>query len=91
MAARAGRPFKELLFLDKDTRDQSRLQAGERAENVRGAFSARPDETAAGMQVVLVDDVFTTGGTVNECSKALLAAGINSVKVATIARSAYFV
>ncbi len=58
----------------------------ERQENVKGAFRvARPDRVE-GRRLLLVDDVFTTGATVNECAKALLAAGAAEVAVYTLAR-----
>lgn len=57
-----------------------------RAANVRGAFHvARPDQVA-GCKVLLIDDVFTTGATVSECAKTLLAAGAAEVAVYTLAR-----
>lgn len=58
----------------------------EREENVKGAFRvARPDRVE-GRKLLLVDDVLTTGATVNECAKALVAAGAAEVAVYTLAR-----
>jgi ComF family protein len=58
----------------------------EREQNVRGAFQvARPDQVE-GRRLLLIDDVLTTGATVNECAKALLAAGAAEVAVYTLAR-----
>lgn len=61
----------------------------ERIINVRGAFSVRKKrmELIKGHRILLVDDVFTTGATVNECSKTLLESGASSVNVITIARA----
>jgi ComF family protein len=66
------------------TAPQADLTAVERARNVRGAFAA----TAAvrGLEVVIVDDVFTTGATVTECARALRAEGVGRVGVLTVAR-----
>ena len=70
----------------KNTRPQVDLDRGEREANVRGAFKAiRPDEFK-GRNVLLVDDVYTTGATVKECAKVLRAAGADKVCVLTVAR-----
>lgn len=60
-----------------------------RRENVSGAFvvAERRAERLRGRAVVLVDDVFTSGATVNECARVLLAAGAREVCVLTVARA----
>jgi ComF family protein len=65
---------------------QTRLTKQQRAANVRGAFAVRPGLKLTGERIVLVDDVFTTGATTNECAKALAAAGAGEVCVWTVAR-----
>lgn len=67
----------------KDT--HYRLSPEERRENVRGAFRVQGD--VRGRHVLLVDDVYTTGATVSECTETLLAAGAESVRVVTLARA----
>ncbi len=62
-----------------------RLSPEERRENVRGAFRVQDDVT--GTHVLLVDDVYTTGATVTECTEMLLSAGAASVRVVTLARA----
>lgn len=58
----------------------------EREANVKGAFQViRPDQVE-GRRFLVIDDVLTTGATVNECAKALLAAGAAEVAVFTLAR-----
>ncbi len=61
----------------------------ERRKNVRGAFSTRGSErkNLKNKRVMLFDDVFTTGSTVNECAEALLCAGAREVKVLTVFRT----
>ncbi|MFQ5882720.1 MAG: ComF family protein [Candidatus Methylomirabilales bacterium] len=59
----------------------------ERVRNVRGAFAARSPERIQGRSLLLVDDVLTTGATVNECAKVLMRAGARSVLVYTLARA----
>ena len=72
------------LARTRATAPQTALNAMERHDNVRGAFVA--SSSAAGADVVLVDDVLTTGATAAECARALRAAGARSVGVLTVAR-----
>ncbi len=69
-----------------ETPTQVGLSAKERAVNVKGAFACRGRVTAN--NVLLVDDVMTTGATANACSVQLLKAGAKSVQVLTLARAA---
>lgn len=68
------------------TETQTRLHRDERATNMRGAFSSREGVKLNGERIVLVDDVFTTGATTNDCARALKAAGAGDVCVWTVAR-----
>lgn len=70
----------------RPTPSQTRLSAARRIANVRGAFAASPSPSIRRRQVLLVDDVMTTGATVSECARCLLKAGAASVDVATVAR-----
>lgn len=69
------------------THPQTQLSGSERQTNVRGAFQVKKPEMVVGKRVLLIDDVFTTGATVRECSKALLKAGAKQVDVLTLARA----
>jgi ComF family protein len=71
----------------RPTRPQVELTGPERAQNVRGAFELKRPEAVAGKRLLLVDDVFTTGATLNECSRVLKAAGAESVTAFTLART----
>ncbi len=78
----------DALLRIKPTPIQGHRNRKERFENVRGAFALNPsikipiqDKT-----LILVDDVLTTGATVNECSRVLLKAGAKTVHVLTLAR-----
>jgi ComF family protein len=72
-----------LLARWRATPHQLHLSRAERARNVVGAFVARPD--AAGRQVILLDDVVTTGATLASCRAALYAAGVVHVTVVALA------
>ncbi len=66
---------------------QTGLTNHQRRENVRGAFGAIHPEAVKGREVLLVDDVYTTGATVSECARVLRRAGATKVWVATVART----
>ncbi|MFP4501097.1 MAG: ComF family protein [Candidatus Hydrogenedentota bacterium] len=68
----------------RPTRAQSRLHTAKREKNVRGAFQAS-GECVHTQTVLLVDDVVTTGSTVNACADTLLRAGAAAVDVLTVA------
>jgi len=75
---------RALLTRILNTTPQMQLPAEERLRNVRGAFTAAP--AAQGRDIGLVDDVYTTGSTLLECSRVLKRAGARHVLVITIAR-----
>ena len=66
---------------------QTSLEAGDRAENVRGAYLVRREKRVRGKVLLLADDVYTTGSTLKECSRTLLAAGAKEVRAITIAQA----
>ena len=78
-------PF--VLCRSKQTPPQTQLTEEERRKNVRGAFSLNPHKPVEGRRVLLVDDVYTSGATVNECSRSLKRAGAEEVYVLTLARA----
>lgn len=82
LAERTTLPCLALLDKTKSTPNQARLDKETRVVNLKGAFSvvSKPPD-----HVVLVDDVMTTGATVNECAKTLKAAGASVVYVLTFA------
>jgi len=75
------------LVRSRFTRPQVELSGRERAENVRGAFDLVRPEQISEKRILLIDDVFTTGATMNECAKVLKEAGARSVTVLTLART----
>jgi ComF family protein len=74
------------LLRVRPTLPQTELHRADRVQNVRRAFAAQQADGLQGRTVLLVDDVFTTGATVNECAKALRRAGVKAVFVWTLAR-----
>lgn len=77
---------KRLLSKTRQTLPQHNLSARQREQNLRGAFSVT--RTIEHRQVLLVDDVMTTGATVAACSQVLLDGGADKVAVVTVARAA---
>lgn len=75
------------LFKKTETPAQIGLSKNERRLNLKGSF--RTARNFPGMRLLLVDDVMTTGSTANECSKVLLRAGAEEVRVLALARANY--
>ncbi len=68
------------------TKPQVELSGGERRKNVRRAFGVHNTHGIQGRSILVVDDVLTTGATVNECAHALKRAGARKVFILTLAR-----
>lgn len=80
-------PYIDGLKRIKKTKKQSQQSKAERQKNLRGAFGVKmPPLKIIDKSVLLVDDIYTTGSTVNECSKVLLDCGADKVFAITIAR-----
>ncbi|MFZ0947999.1 MAG: ComF family protein [Candidatus Sulfotelmatobacter sp.] len=76
-----------VLERKRETLSQTGLTSHQCRVNVRGAFGVARPEAVTGREVLLVDDVYTTGATVSECARVLRRAGANKVWVATVART----
>lgn len=86
LSCRTGIPYrKSILQKKKSTIPQVNLSGVEREKELRGTFHVIGKEELSGLSVLLIDDVYTTGATVNECSKVLLREGAKRVDVLTLA------
>lgn len=82
--------YMDVLLRKRHTPSQGYKNTDQRIKNVKSAFKVQKLETynLISKKIVLIDDVFTTGATANECAKTLLKAGIAKVNVLTLARVA---
>jgi ComF family protein len=88
LARLLGIPFRSYLLLRTRPRpNQLRLTRRERWETVRGAYATHKTAQVDNLRVLLVDDVFTTGATLDACSRALKGAGAARVVGLTVARA----
>ena len=81
----------DILFRTRRTNSQGGFNARARAENVRGAFSVRNPDQMKGRKIVLVDDVYTTGATLESCARTLKRAGaarVDGICLARVAKAA---
>jgi ComF family protein len=76
---------RKILVRTKNTITQNKLSREERRSNLERAFEVINKENIDKKGILLVDDIFTTGSTVNECSRVLLENGAKTVYVATLA------
>jgi ComF family protein len=89
LATHLGLPVARMLVREKHTHSQIELPKHERRENVKDAFGFRPDPRSLIPDpsiVVLVDDVSTTGATLEACARVLKANGAKEVRALTAAR-----
>lgn len=88
LSRRHGLPLSyDNLVRVRRTASQTDLSRAARLKNLRRAFAVARPEEVGGKRILLVDDVMTTGTTVNECAKALRKAGAADVTVCTLART----
>jgi competence protein ComFC len=88
LARRLGLPYRPVLLQRKRARPEKQLlHFDERWDAVRGAFAIREGGRVDNFRILLLDDVMTSGATLDACSRALRAAGAKSVAGLTIARA----
>ncbi|MCP4747112.1 MAG: ComF family protein [Desulfobacteraceae bacterium] len=82
-----GEKNTDLLIRIRNTAPQTGLDRKQRMENLKKAFELKSSIDIKGCRVLLIDDVFTTGSTVNACCQVLMKGGARSVSVLTVARA----
>jgi ComF family protein len=87
LSRRTGIPAVRALRRKRHTDPQAGLTRRQRRENIRGCFQTAAPEAVRGRRVLLIDDVLTTGATVNAAAAALKQAGAAHVAVFTLARA----
>ena len=81
-------PCEKLLEKVRDTQQQSRLQQPEaRRANVLGAYGVKANAAVQGRKILVVDDVITTGSTIDECCRVLALAGASEIHCAALAQA----
>jgi len=78
--------YKNLLVRRKFTKTQTMLSGEERHKNLKGAFFSKNKAFIEKKDILLIDDVFTTGSTLRSASEALLVTGAKSVTILVLAR-----
>lgn len=91
LAKEMGKKYKlpvnfSLLKRCNFTLTQTGLNRAEREKNIKGAFAVTDKNRLAGENIILIDDVYTTGATINECAKVLMKAGAQKVAALTLSR-----
>lgn len=76
----------KILYKIKDTLPQSTLDKEKRIENIKGAYYIKNELILKKKKVLLIDDIFTTGNTVDECSRVLKQSGAKEIGIFTLAK-----
>ena len=77
------------IIRTRNTPTQTNLSRSERQENVKDCFKVTNRKEIKGLNILLIDDVFTTGSTSDEISKELLKAGANKIYILTVAHAGF--
>ena len=77
-----------VLIKKKNTPPQTMCESNERLQNAKDAYAVKNPAVVTGKILLLIDDVFTTGATINECSRVLRKAGAKEVRALTLAQPA---
>ena len=76
----------QVLIKDIENQSQSSLNRKQRLENVKNVYKIQNEQKIKEKNILLFDDIYTTGATVNECAKTLKQAGTNKIGILTIAK-----
>jgi competence protein ComFC len=86
LGKRSRHPVWSCLRRSRYTESQTRFSRKERLQNLRNAFALRKGTSVLGKRLILIDDVLTTGSTLDECARVLNGHGAKSVRAVTVAR-----
>jgi predicted amidophosphoribosyltransferase len=80
--------FRNILVRKRPTKTQTKLSRKLRKQNVHGAFSISPEKKRLieNKNIILVDDIVTTGATTSECASTLIAAGAGKIRILSLVR-----
>jgi len=84
LSSRLGIPIEHALLRTVDTPPQSGLHPRQRIENVSGVFEVAKGALPQGKNYIIIDDIYTTGASLNECAKVLKKAGAAGVSCMTL-------
>ncbi len=87
LASKRKIPVLDCLYRYRETTSQVGLERKARWQNMENAFKLKPRFDVHGQNLLLIDDVFTTGATTNACAQVLAQAGASQLAVLTVARS----
>jgi ComF family protein len=76
----------DALIRNRETKSQTKMKPLERTLNMQAAFNVPTPKAVRGKTIILVDDVYTSGSTMNECARVLLKAGARTIWGITLAR-----
>ena len=79
--------ISSLLLRARNSPPQTSLEGKARRKNIKGAFGIKKEIKVKGKTILLVDDVYTTGSTLEECARILKQAGAREVKALTLAQA----
>lgn len=82
-----GKVKTDILLRPQDTPHQTGLDRQHREKNLRGAFKVSDKSLVKGKRIMLVDDIYTTGSTLNECARTLVEAGASGVVAMVLCRT----
>lgn len=86
LGKKEGLPVLDVLRRVKKTETQARLRRSERLRNQMNAFELKRGFDLKGMRLLIIDDVFTTGATINACARVLHKSGAGELAALTVAR-----
>ena len=75
---------KNILYKTKDILPQSTLNKEQRIQNIKGVYKVQNIECIKNKKILLIDDIYTTGSTLNECCKILVKKGINKQNIGVL-------